>query len=153
MATLPPLTAADRDAIRDLRVRFTDAANRRQFDDFAALFADTGRWAVPDMGVQFDGRPAIRAGIEHMLGLWEVFIQFAHDGPIEATTDGATGRSYVQELGRFVAGGSQTNCAFYDDVYVRGDGVWTFASRTYHFLYVDESPLPGRVVPQPLGSV
>lgn len=149
LSTVMPLSPADREAIRELRLRFTDAANRRHFDAFAELFAESGRWAVPDMHVQFDGRPAIRTGIEHMLGLWELFIQFAHDGPIFGAEQGAAGRSYVQEVGRFVAGGSQSNCSFYDDEYVREDGAWKFASRTYHFVYVDETPLPGRVIPRP----
>ncbi|HYW30910.1 MAG TPA: nuclear transport factor 2 family protein [Gemmatimonas sp.] len=149
MSDRPELSLADREAIRDLRARFADLANRRQFDGFSALFSESGRWAIPDMQAQFEGRVAIRGGIEHMLGLWELFVQFVHDGPIDADGETVTGHSYVQELGRFVTGGSQYNCAVYDDVYEREDGVWKFASRTYHFLYVDETPLPGRVIPHP----
>jgi len=143
------LTSADREAIRDLRIRFADAANRRQFDQFASLFTESGRWAIPDMQAHFEGRPAIRGGIAHMLGLWELFIQFSHDGPIDVDGHVVAGRSYVQEIGRFVAGGSQFNCSVYDDRYEREDGMWKFASRTYHFLYVDETPLAGRVIPYP----
>lgn len=143
------LSSADREAIRDLRVRFADAANRRQFDQFASLFSAAGRWSIPDMQAHFEGREAIRGGIEHMLGLWELFLQFTHDGPIDTDGETVTGRSYVQEMGRFVTGGSQFNSSRYDDVYVREDDAWKFDSRTYHFLYVDDTPLPGRVVPPP----
>lgn len=149
MSGLQSTSSADREAIRDLRVRFSDAANRRQFDEFADLFSESGSWSIPDMQARFDGRAAIRAGIEHMLGLWEFFIQYAHDGPIDVTGDRATGRSYVQEMGRFVAGSSQFNCSVYDDQYVRENGAWRFASRTYHFLYVDETVLAGRAIPHP----
>lgn len=145
----PQLSLDDREAIRDLRARFSDAANLRQHDAFAALFAADGVWAVPDMQVRFEGRVAIRAGIEHMLGLWTGFVQLSHEGPITATADGATGRTYVEELGSFQRGGSQHNYSVYDDRYVREQGEWRFAQREYHFLYVDETPLPGRLVALP----
>jgi ketosteroid isomerase-like protein len=150
------LSLEDRDVIRDLRARFSDAANLRQFDVFAALFAADGVWEVPDMHAAFHGRPAVRAGIEAMLEQWSLFVQMAHDGPIdvaEVAADGsvvrAGGRTYVHEIGTLRTGGSQRNDSIYEDAYVREDGAWRFARRTYHFLYVDESALAGHGVPLP----
>jgi len=70
------------------------------YDGFAALFADAATWAVPDIGVRFAGRPDIRSGVGHRLGLWEFFIQTVHPGNVTAgeVPDRATGRSYVSEL-------------------------------------------------------
>ncbi len=78
------LTLEDRDAIRELRARFSDAANLRQFDAFAALFARDGVWEVPDMHAAIRGRDAIRAGVETMLGQWSLFVRMTHDGPVDA---------------------------------------------------------------------
>jgi ketosteroid isomerase-like protein len=150
------LSLEDRDAIRDLRARFSDSANLRQFDVFAALFAADGVWEVPDMQAAFHGRSAVRTGIEAMLEQWSLFVQMPHDGPIdvaEAAADGAviraSGRTYVHEMGILRAGGSQRNDSIYEDAYAREDGAWRFARRTYHFLYVDESALAGHGVPLP----
>ncbi len=113
------------------------------------------------MHAAFQGRDAIRAGVETMLGQWSLFVQMTHDGPVEAepTTPGgaardgaarrARGRTYVHEIGTLRAGGSQRNDSIYEDAYVREDGAWRFARRTYHFLYVDESALAGHGVPLP----
>jgi ketosteroid isomerase-like protein len=144
-----PLSTDDREALRALRGAFADAANLRDLDRFAALFADGASWSIPDMQAKFDGRPAIRAGIEHMLGLWEFFIQTTHDGVVDGDGDRAWGRAYVSEIGRFLTGGSQLNYAVYDDRFVRTAEGWRFASRTYRFLYVDESALGGRSLPVP----
>ena len=138
------LAADDVVAIEQLRGTFADAAMRQDYDGFAALFTDDATWAVPDMGVSCAGRPDIRGGVDHMLGLWEFFIQTVHPGNVTAgeVPDRATGRSYVSELGRFRDGGSQLNYAAYHDTYRRtGDG-WRFASREYRSLYVDEVPFP-----------
>jgi hypothetical protein len=108
------------------------------------------------MHAAFHGRPAVRAGIEAMLEQWSLFVQMPHDGPIdvaETDVDGAVvragGRTYVHEIGTLRVGGSQRNDSIYEDQYVREDGAWRFARRTYHFLYVDESPLAGHGVPLP----
>lgn len=144
-----PLTSHDHLEIHALRGAFADAANRRDFDHFATLFTDDGGWQIPDMRAAFSGRAAIRDGVERMLDLWEVFVQTTHDGVVEGEGTRATGRAYVNELGRFRTGGSQVNYAVYDDVYVRTEFGWRFQTRTYHFLYVDESPLAGRAVAYP----
>ena len=150
-ADSPPAGAGLPDvvAIAQLRGRFADAAMRQDHDGFAALFAEDATWAVPDMGVSFSGRPAIREGVEHMLGLWEFFIQTVHPGTVLVGEDPdlATDRSYVSELGRFRAGGSQLNYAVHQDSYRRTDDGWRFAGREYRFLYVDETRLAGRASP------
>ncbi len=144
-----PLSPDDREALRALRGAFADAANLRDVERFTALFADAATWDIPDMHARFEGRAAIRAGIERMLGLWEFFVQLTHDGIVDGDGDVAWGRAYVTEIGRFRAGGSQRNHAVYDDRFVRTAVGWQFASRTYRFLYVDESPLAGRALPVP----
>jgi ketosteroid isomerase-like protein len=147
------LTTQDRIEITALRGSFADAANRRDHDQFAALFTDDGAWEIPDMQAAFSGRVAIRDGIERMLGMWEVFVQTTHDGTMDGAGARATGRAYINEIGRFRAGGSQLNYALYDDIYARTEAGWRFERRTYHFLYVDETPLQGRAVPYPPATV
>lgn len=73
----------------------------------------------------------------------------ADGGPAGDDPDRATGRSYVSELGRFRDGGSQLNYAVYHDNYRRTGSGRRFASREYRFVYVDETPLPGRATALP----
>jgi hypothetical protein len=133
-------------AIEQLRGNFADRAIRQEYDRFAALFTDDGVWAIPGMGVSFQGRTDIRAGIERMRSMWEFFVQTVHPGAVEAGSGPgeATGRCYVSELGRFLDGTSQLNYACYEDRYLRLPEGWRFASRRYRFLYVDTSQLIGK---------
>ena len=70
-------------------------------------------------------------------------MQTTHPGTIQLDGDTASGRAYIQELGRFRDGNSHLNYAVYHDRYQRtGDG-WKFTERVYDVRYVDTTPLAG----------
>jgi uncharacterized protein (TIGR02246 family) len=138
---------ADRFEIAALSGEFVDAGVMKDYDRFASLFTEDGRWAIPLGGLEFTGRAAIRAGVERAQGVWELFVQTVHPGSITVDGDTATGRVYVVETGRFRDGGSHRNESIYHDRYRRtGDG-WRFAERVYEVRYLDQSPLTGTVSP------
>jgi ketosteroid isomerase-like protein len=133
---------ADRVEIEALRGEFTDAVMMGDYDRLASLFTPDGVVRMPHVGAEATSREQIRAGIERMQGLWDVFVQTTHPGVIALDGETAHGRAYVSELmdGR---GGSHLNCAIYHDRYRRTPDGWKFAERTYEVRYVDTTPLAG----------
>ena len=97
---------ADRVEIEALRGEFTDAAMMRDYDRGASLFTHDGVVRMPHVNVELAGREEIRAGGERLQGLWEYFVQTTHPGAIQLEGDTASGRAYIQELGRAKEDGS-----------------------------------------------
>src|ERR1044072_4293949 len=108
-------TIADRLDIEALRAGFTDSATMHDYDRFAALFTENGRWCIPGADVDLRGRAEIRAGLERLQGLWEYFVQNPNAGVTFLDGDTATGRGYVTEFGRLRDGTSHLNHAVYHD--------------------------------------
>lgn len=137
---------ADRLAIQALPIEFADSAMMRDWDGFAGLFTPDGSWRMPHAGMVFTGPDEIRPAIERLQGNWQFFVQTVHLGTIKLDGDTATGRSYVEEFGRFSDGSSHRNYARYHDRYQRTADGWRFTERTYEVLYVDTTPLTGSPV-------
>jgi uncharacterized protein (TIGR02246 family) len=151
MSTLQEL--ADRLDVAALPGEYWDAASRREFDRFAALFTDDGVLSIPGAGVELRGRAEIRAGIERLQAAWEFLIQNVHPGTIRLDGDTAWARVYIAEVGRFRTGESHANHAVYHDRYRRTPAGWRFAERTYEVRYVDTAPLTGALISDtPLGG-
>jgi ketosteroid isomerase-like protein len=134
---------ADRFEIEELRAEFADAALMKDWDRFAALFTADGAWRMPDIKIEFDSREAIRAGIERLQHNWEFFVQNTHPGTIRLDGDTATGRTYIEEFGRFHDGRSHWNYALYHDRYQRTSEGWKFTERVFEVRYFDDTPLTG----------
>ncbi|WP_020388498.1 nuclear transport factor 2 family protein [Kribbella catacumbae] len=136
---------ADRLEIEALRCGFTDSSLMRDWDGFAATFTPDGALRMPHAKIEFTSRADIRAGVERLRGLWEFFVQTVHPGPIQLEGDTATGRTYIEEFGRFHDGASHRNYARYHDRYQRTADGWKFTERVYEILYYDTTPLTGSV--------
>ncbi|WP_225834562.1 nuclear transport factor 2 family protein [Streptomyces sp. NK08204] len=134
---------ADRIEIETLRGEFTDAVMMRDYDRLASLFADDGVWRIPEANVEFTGPQEIRAGVEQLQKEWEYFVQTAHPGTVELAGDTASGRAYIQELGRLRDGRSGLNYSLYHDRYRRTPDGWKFTERAYEVRYFDTTPLAG----------
>jgi ketosteroid isomerase-like protein len=133
----------DRVDIEALRGEFADAGMRRDVERFASLFTEDGHWQIPHANVNLVGRTDIRTAVEHLLGMWEFAVQTTHAGIIEIADDEASGRAYVNEIGRWKDGTSHLNYAVYHDRYRRTPAGWRFTERIYEVFYLDTSPLPG----------
>jgi ketosteroid isomerase-like protein len=134
---------ADRVEIEALRGEFTDAVMMRDWDRLAALFTPDGAVRIPHIGAAAVSRREIRAGIERLQGLLELFVQTTHPGMIALAGDTASGRAYMSELGRLRDGRSELNYAIYHDRYARAPGGWKFTERVYEVRYLDAAPLAG----------
>jgi len=134
---------ADRVEIEALRGEFSDAAMMHDYDRFASLFTSDAVVRMPDVPVELNSREEIRAGIERMQGAWEFFVQTTHPGAIQVDGDTASGRAYIQELGRLREGRSVVNYAIYHDRYRRTPDGWKFTERVYEIRYLDTTALAG----------
>lgn len=146
MALLTNEELVDELAIRDLAQRFTDAVNRRDGADLAALFMPDGRWDVPGVP-ETVGRDAIEACLAALLGQFPFLVQLLHSGTVELAGDRASSRWYLSEHARDATGGGSLFVGYYEDDLVRtGDG-WRFSARRFAFLYRGRDELPGRAYP------
>jgi hypothetical protein len=134
---------ADRVEIEALRGEFTDAAMMRDRPRLASLFTPDGVLRMPNIPVEQVGRQQIVTGGERLQAQWDIFVQNTHPGTIQLDGDTATGRAYIQELGRALDGRQGLNFAIYHDRYQRTPEGWKFAERVYEIRYLDTTPLAG----------
>jgi ketosteroid isomerase-like protein len=138
---------ADRVEIEALRGEFTDAVMMRDYDRVASLFTPDGVWRMPDIPAEFEGQEQIRAWGDRVPDLVDFLVQNTHPGSIQLDGDTASGRAYIQEVGRARDGSQGLNYAIYHDRYQRtGDG-WKFTERVYEIRYLDTTALAGSPPP------
>jgi ketosteroid isomerase-like protein len=136
-------TIADRVEIEALRGEFTDAVMMRDYDRLASLFTTGGALRMPNIPAELTGQEEIRAFGQRVPELVDFLVQTTHPGTIQLDGDTASGRAYLQEIGRTRDGRSELNFAIYHDRYQRtGDG-WKFTERVYEVRYHDTTPLAG----------
>jgi ketosteroid isomerase-like protein len=132
-------------AVKDLIVRYSDAATRGDWDAFAACWMPDARWiTLPPIAKELEGIDAILADLQSSLPTMDFFVQMALnpvvtlDGP-----DRARATTTIHALGRKTGAFSIENYAIYYDEVVKSDGVWRFAQRRLQPVYLDTSEHPG----------
>ncbi len=138
--------------IRDLSARFSDAVNRNDPDAFGALWAADSVWEIGEPYVnRANGQPEIVALLRRLWQAWGFFFQLTHSGVIELQSESAaTARWAMREVARSTDGArSYDNLGIYEDRLTRVEGVWRFASRSYHYVWLSDAPLVGRSFPLP----
>lgn len=146
MAT--PDVTADELAIRNLVAAFSDAVNRRDSAALRALFVPDGGWTVPGMGTA-EGREAIAARLDGLLGGFPFLVQFAHQGEVRVDGDRAAARWYIEELARAADGSGSHFIGTYHDTLSRTDEGWRFVVRRFDFLYRGRTDLGGKTYSVP----
>jgi ketosteroid isomerase-like protein len=145
---------ADRVEIEALRGEYTDAAMMRDYDRIAVLFTPDGALRMPNIPAELEGQDQIRAWGARVPEFVEFLVQTTHAGVIRLDGNTATGRAYMQEVGRARDGRSEQNFAIYHDRYLRTPGGWRFTERVYEVRYHDTTPLTGTgVLPVRQGSL
>lgn len=101
-----------------------------------------------------NGRAEIVALFRRLRQPWAFFIQLTHSGVIKLqTANAATARWSMREVARSADGAnSYDNLGIYEDRLERAEGVWRFASRSYHYIWLSETPLLGRSFALPAPS-
>jgi hypothetical protein len=122
----------DREAIRDLPVRYCDCVWRGDIDGIVQLFSEDGTFVAKgrEREATTAGRAALRKMYQGALGDAQPG-PFIHNHVVDLKGSGrATGRCYV-ELRSFARAMEWIGTGYYEDEYVKtGDG-WKFASRRF----------------------
>ncbi len=132
--------AEDRLAIRELLEAYADAVCRCDAGDWGNLWAEDAVWSLPDYPQYPEtvGRPAIVAmWVEAMKAYPGILFQ-AWPGSIDVDGDRAVVRSWTSEV--YDQGGKvHRDQGRYEDVCVRVDGRWLFASRSFRNVHRQQS--------------
>ena len=133
---------SDREAIRDLPVRYCDRVWQGDLEGIVNLFAEDGWFTIrgPEREVISRGRGELRKMYEQALGDLTPR-PYIHNHVVDLL-DGnkATGRCYV-ELRDASQQMEWIGTGYYDDGYVKVDDTWKFASRRFTPIV-----LPSRVM-------
>lgn len=124
---------ADEHAIEALVARYADAVNRRDADDWAALWCADGVWRA--FGRSFEGRDAVVATWQAAMQGFRLVFHVIHSGVIEVGNDAARGRFCISEQLQTTDGTPGLLLALYHDDYRREPGGWRFARRELEVLY------------------
>lgn len=127
----------DREAIRDLAIRYAHCVWRKDVEGAIELFAEGA-------SMELDDRPPIvgrAALVESYRGLLRgEFMPFVHNHVIELDGDRARGTCYL-DLRATVDGKAMIGAGVYEDDYIRENGRWKFARRRLrmsHFVPITE---------------
>lgn len=145
----------DREAIRDLAVRYAHLVWQNQPLATVDLFTADGSVDLGPDGGLIEGREALRAAYSHIVdGM--VLHPFVHNHVVDLDSDldsqldarSASGIAYI-DLRCIRDGKSLMGSGYYEDQYAKEDGVWKFRCRkiTMHYLVV-----PGEGWDQPYGA-
>ena len=133
-------------AIKDLVVRYSDAATRGDWDAFAECWMTDGVWiTLPPIDQHVVGIDAILADVQSSIPTTDFFVQTTHgavvtlDGP-----DRARSTTTIHALARKTGVFSIENFGVYYDDVVKVDGRWRFARRCLQPVYMDMTEHPGQ---------
>lgn len=114
---------ADREAIRELPLRYCDCVWRQDAAGIAALYTPDGSF---DFGLDtgsLEGSPAIRDFFAATFKDTQP-LPFIHNHVFDVEGDRASGRCSVE-----IRMGGEISVGFYEDDYARVDGQWKFRTR------------------------
>lgn len=138
------LKLEDESAIRELVARFADTCIRADHDGFKSLWAHDGVWEIgAPFNVKCEGINAIVKLLHQLRDERNFFTQLVPTGVIEINGDRALARWPVRELATGPEDHYYDNVAMYFDNFVKIDGVWKFASRSYKYMWLNTEPFGG----------
>ena len=119
-----------RDPIAHLVHQYADAVVHHNGEQWGATWAPDAVWEL-GKGRRVEGRDAILELWHNAMGGFNAVVQTVLNGTYELDEDAGTGagRWYIQEHMQRANGDTGKLLAHYDDLYVRVDGAWLFASR------------------------
>jgi SnoaL-like domain len=149
-ATISPVEAADRLAIRELVDAYAHCADRRDARGQMALFTKDTHFVVymnakdPTPSMDLSSREAL-APVFADLNKYHATTHFVGQSTIETlTSDRATGEAYCLAHHVTVDGDKRRLMIAslrYLDTFVKIDGAWLFSERRLYVDWVDERPL------------
>ena len=126
---------ADREAIRDLPLRYCHYVWKKDVPAVVSLFTDDGEFDAGGAQAAAKGKEALLKSYEQGLSSLDPH-PFIHNHVIDLeSSDRATGTCYL-ELRATQDGKSMIAAAYYDDAYAKVDGAWKFRSRKVNMHYL-----------------
>ena len=135
----------DKVAIQETINRYSDAANRADWDALESCYAPGSVWEVTEPNsLRFEEPERIREGVVNLIGRVETFLQVVHNTLVTLHDDGtASARSTLQEIVRIPGTFDAVFWGISYDRFVRHEGTWKFSHRRFRGVYLDRSPLGG----------
>ena len=143
----------DREAIRDLIHRHTDAVNRRDFEAMAKLYQADAVWESPTLGLRFEDNASFIDFLVNTSGALEILYQEANNPVVELLDDHtAQASTSIHEMARTGDGGFNLDqYGMYFDDFVQTDDGWRFRRRAFVTVLSAQDVVSGDVLtPQPI---
>ena len=140
----------DEAAIRNLAAAFADACMIADYQAFEKLWSEKSKWTIHQpVFSAAEGRPQIREMMHTLRERKAFFVQFVHSGIIKVDGNKASARWIMQEAAEGPAEFYYDNYAVYMDTLEKHGDQWFFASRDYHYMWLNTHPFPGDVFDLP----
>ncbi len=136
---------ADKFAIQETINRYSDAANRADWDALESCYAPGSIWEVTEPNrIRFEEPAAIREGVMRYIADVDTFVQTVHNTVITLHGEGrASARSMLQEIVRTEGRFDVMFWGVSYDELVEHEGTWKFAARRFRGVYHDTSAMGG----------
>jgi uncharacterized protein (TIGR02246 family) len=135
----------DRIAIRELIESYATAVTRRDSEEWASLWDEEARWAMPDLGVELKGRQTIASSWIEMMAQYHgpadapwPFLFVSIPASIAVDGDRAEVASHTIEAYQDASGETVHLKSEYRDVVVRRQGRWLFLERAWRLMPLDD---------------
>jgi ketosteroid isomerase-like protein len=139
----------DREAIRDLIFRHTDAVNRADYEGLVLLYTPDAVWESQKLGLHFEGtRQFVDFLVESGAG-FELFIQTASNPVVELLdADTARASTTIREMMRTAGDGAMNldQHGMYFDELTKVEGTWQFGHRHFVPVLVASGTVTGTLV-------
>lgn len=127
-------TLEDRIAIYELNAAYGDAVCRRDKEDFGATWAEDGIWHLP-WGEPVRGREAIKSFWVEQIRNYPFHNFSSYTGALQVEGQRASGRVWTSERVQNIKGKEGVVTGRYDDEYVKIEGCWYYAAKTFTPLH------------------
>jgi SnoaL-like protein len=142
---MTPEDLVEIEAIKRLKHRYARLLDTKDFDALNELFVDKATASYSGGQLSYDGREAIVGFLRKALGSTTMLTSHLVGQPeIELTgPDTARGTWALQDLVILTEQAVEIRgTAFYDDEYVKQDGIWKFKHTGYRRIYEEMGPRP-----------
>lgn len=116
--------------------RYTCAVNRRDWDELAAVFAETGVWeCIGPPALKFEGQRSIVNGLKESIGATAFLVQMNSPAWIKVNGKRAAAHSTMREIAEFPQQNLRCEIfGMYEDDISDNNGAWVFNSRRFTIL-------------------
>ena len=123
---------SDEFAVQQTLNTYSVNASLGNLEAMVATFTPDGVWDIPGIDARFEGRDAILAGAQAIMGSIEYMVQLNSPAIIKIDGDTATAQCVIRECGKYANRPKSLEVlGLYTDRLVRTAEGWRFAQRTF----------------------